>query len=163
DPKGGEDPAQESQDDIAARATVLAKVAPTTRGLTGLARTRIADAAKAANAGADALGQRDRPAARQEGDRARQRFPLAAETRAALAAEEAAQQIAAARDLANDVALQTAPADSRKSPGGSSGAAEKKMPGLGNAAEQARTVKDVLEQVVGSGSEGAAEAARKVG
>ncbi len=156
------DPAQERQDDIAARATALEKVAANAKGLTGLAKTRIADAARAANAGADALGHRDRPGARKEVDRARELFRLAAKQVAALAAEEAAQQIAAARDLANDVALQTAPADSTKNPGAGSGEGEKKMPGLGNAAEQAKTVKDVLEQIAGSGSEGAADAARKV-
>jgi hypothetical protein len=193
--KGGEDPAQERQDDIAARATALDKVAPTTKGLTGLARKRIADAAKAANGGADALGQRDRPGARKEVDRARGKFRLAAKQVAALAAEEAAQQIAAARDIANDVALQTAPGDpmqksgvggsadekkpDTKMPGGGNkaedekkpdakmpGAGKKgedeKKPGLENAAEQAKTLKDVMEQIAGSGSEGAADAARKV-
>jgi hypothetical protein len=160
--KGGEDPAQERQDDIAARATALDRVAATAKGLTGLAKTRIADAAKAANAGADALGQGDRPNARKEVDRARELFRLSAKQVAALAAEEAAQQIAAARDLANDVALQTAPADDTKNPGAGNGAGEKKMPGLGDAAEQAKTLKDVMEQIAGSGTEGAADAARKV-
>jgi hypothetical protein len=160
--KGGEDPAQEHQDEIAARAMALDKVAATTKGLTGLAKRRISDAAKAANAGADALGQRDRPNARKEVDRARELFRLAAKQVAALAAEEVAQQIAAARDLANDVALQTAPADPINNSGAGNGASEKKMPSLGNAAEQARTLKDVLEQIAGSGAEAAAEAARKV-
>jgi hypothetical protein len=162
--KGGEDPVQEHQDDIAARATALEKEAANAKGLTGLARTRIADGAKAANAGADALGQKDRPVARKEVDRARGLFRLAAKQVAALAAEEAAQQIAAARDMANDVALQTAPADSpMKGPGAGKGEPDKKkMPGLGDAAEQARTLKDVMEQVAGSGSEGSADAARKV-
>jgi len=160
--KGGEDPAQERQDDFAARATALDKVAATAKGLTGLAKTRIADAAKAANAGADALGQRDRASARKEVDRARENFRLAAKQVAALAAEEAALQIAAARDLANDVALQTAPNDGMKNSGAGKGEADKKMPGLGNAAEQAKTLKDVLEQIAGSGSEGSREAARKV-
>jgi Domain of unknown function (DUF4175) len=180
--KGGEDPAQERQDDIAARATALDKVAATAKGLTGLAKTRITDAAKAANGAADALGQGDRPTARKEVDRARDLFRLTAKQVAALAAEEAAQQIAAARDIANDVARETAPADPMKSPGAGNaegdkkmpgagkgeqdkkmGEEDKKMPGLGNAAEQAKTLKDVLEQIAGSGSEGAAEAARKVG
>jgi hypothetical protein len=172
DGKGGEDPLQERQDDIAARATALDKVAATAKGLTGLAKTRIADAAKAANAGADALGQRDRPTARKEVDRARKNFRLAAKQVAALAAEEAAQQIAAARDIANDVALQTAPAEASTLPspklgegrvgGIGKGEADKKMPGLGDAAEQAKTLKDVLEQIAGSGSEGSADASRKV-
>jgi hypothetical protein len=162
DGKGGEDPAQERQDDIAARATALDKVAETAKGLTGLAKTRIADAAKAANAGADALGQRDRPGARKEVDRAREKFRLVAKQVAALAAEEAAQQIAAARDIANDVAQQSAPDDPVANPGAGKGEADKKRPVLGNAAEQAKTLKDVLEQIAGSGSEGAAEAARKV-
>jgi hypothetical protein len=162
DGKAGEDPAQERQDDIAGRATAVEKVASTAKGLTGLARTRITDGAKAANAGADALGQRDRPGARKEVDRAREQFRLAAKQVAALAAEEVAQQIAAARDMAEDVALQTAPPDPQKNTGAGSGAGDKKMPGLGTAAEQARTVKDVLEEVAGSGSEGAADAARKV-
>jgi hypothetical protein len=130
--------------------------------LTGLARTRITEAAKAANAGADALGQRDRPTARKEVDRARELFRLAAKQVAALAADEAVQQIAAARDIANDVALQTAPGDAMKNPGAGKGDAARKMPGLGAAAEQAKTLKDVMEQIAGSGSEGAAEAARKV-
>jgi hypothetical protein len=159
--KGGEDPERERQDDIAGRATALDKAAATAKGLTGLAKTRIADAAKAANAGADALGQGDRPTARKEVDRAKELFRLASKQVAALAAEEAAQQIAAARDLANDIALQTAPTDS-KQPGAGSG--EKgKLPGLGNAAEQAKTLKDVMEQIAGQGSEDAAAAARKVG
>src|SRR5213078_1238182 len=122
--KGGEDPAQERQDDVAGRATALEKAATTAKGLTGLAKTRIADAAKAANAGADALGQADRPTARKEVDRARESFRTAAKQVAALAAEEAAQQLAAARDLANDIALQTAPPDPNR-----------KMPGVGNNGE----------------------------
>jgi hypothetical protein len=112
DGKGGDDPVQERQEEVAGRAAALDKVAATAKGLTGLARSRIKDAAKAANAGADALGQRDRPNARREVDRARELFRLAARQVAALAAEEAAQQIAAARDMANDGALQTSPADS---------------------------------------------------
>jgi hypothetical protein len=164
DGKGGEDPVQERQEDVAGRAAAIEKVAATAKGLTGLAKTRIGNAAKAANAGADALGQRDRPSARKEVDRARELFRLAAKQVAALAAEEAAQQIAAARDMANDVALQTAPADpAQKAPGAGKGEGEKKMPGLGNAAEQAKSLKDVMEQIAGSGSEGAADAARKVG
>jgi hypothetical protein len=162
DGKGSEDPAQERQDDIAARATVLDKTAATTKGLTGLARKRIGEAAQAANAGADALGQRDRPAARKEVDRAREKFRLAAKQVAALAAEEVAQQLAAARDIANDVALQTAPADPMKGPGLGNGEADRKMPGLGDAAEQARTLKDVLDQIAGSGPEEAADSAQKV-
>jgi hypothetical protein len=160
DDKGDKDPAQEQQDDIAARATALDKLAATAKGLTGLAKTRIADAAKDANAGADALGQRDRPSAGKAVDRARENFRLAARQVAALAAEEVAQQIAAARDIANDLALRTAPTD-RMNPGGSGGD-EKKMPGLGNAAEQAKSLKDVLEQIVSSGSETSADAIRKV-
>jgi hypothetical protein len=157
----GEDPAQERQDDVAARASAIDKVAASAQGLTGVARSRITEAAQAANAGADALGQKDRPAARKEVDRARELFRVAAKQVAALAADEAAQQIAAARDLANDVALQTAPGDPKQTAPGGRG--EGKMPGLGNAAEQAKTVKDVLEQIAGSGSEAAADAARKVG
>jgi hypothetical protein len=170
--KTGEDPDKERQDDIAGRATAIEKAAAAAKGLTGLAKARITDAARAANAGADALGQGDRPTARKEVDRARELFRLASKQVAALAAEEAAQQIAAARDLANDIALQTAPTDS-KQPGSGSGekgklpgvgnTAEKpKLPGLGNAAEQAKTLKDVMEQIAGRGSEDA-DAARKVG
>jgi hypothetical protein len=157
----GEDPALERQDDIAGRATAIDKAAAAAKGLTGLARTRIADAAKAANAGADALGQGDRPSARKEVDRARELFRVTAKQVGALAAEEAAQQIAAARDLANDVALQTAPTETKQP--GVGGGEEGKLPGLGNAAEQAKTLKDVMEQIAGRGSEEAADAARKVG
>jgi hypothetical protein len=172
--KGSEDPVQERQDEVAARATALDKVAGTTKGLTELAKTRIADAAKAANAGADALGQKDRPTARKEVDHAREIFLVAAKQVAALAAEEAAQQIAAARDLANDVALKTAPGDpmlksatgsgegDKKTTGTGKGEGDKKTTGLGDAAEQAKTVKDVLDQVAASGAEGSADAARKV-
>jgi hypothetical protein len=163
DGKSGEDPAKDHQDEIAAAAMVLDKTAATTKGLTGLAKTRIADATKAANAGADALGQRDRPTARKEVDRARETFRLAAKQVAALAAEEIAQQIAAARDMANDVALQTAPADPNRKGGSGNGDSDKKMPGLGNAAEQVKSLKDVLEQIAGSAPESAADAARKVG
>src|SRR5262249_11500819 len=94
DPKNGkgEDPAQEKQDDVAGRATALEKAAANAKGLTGLAKTRIADAAKAANAASDALGQGDRPTARTEVDKAREIFRTAAKQVAALALEEAAQQ-----------------------------------------------------------------------
>jgi hypothetical protein len=162
--RGGEDPAQEKQDEIAGRAAVIEKVAGTAKGLTGLARTRVGEANKAANAASDALREMDRPTARKEVDKAREAFRVAAKHVAALAAEEAAQQLAAARDLANDVALQTAPADPmNKTPGaGNNGEARMvPMPGLGNAAEQAKTLKDVLDKLAGSGAEGDADAARK--
>ena len=157
--KGGEDPAQERQDDIAGRAAVLEKAAANAKGLTGLAKTRIAEAAKAANAGADDLVQGDRPAARKDVDRARTTFRTASKQVAALAAEEIAQQLAAARDIANDIAAQAA-ADPMKTAGAGEGG-DGKMPGLGNAAEQAKTLKDVLEKVAGSAAEGDADAARK--
>lgn len=156
------DPAQERQDEVAARATAVDKVAAAAKGMTGLAKKRITEAAKSANAGADALGQRNRPDARKEVERAREQFRLAAKQVAALAAEEAALQIAAARDMANDLALQTAPAEDMKTPGAGKGESEKKMPGLGNATEQAKTLKDVMEQIAASGSENSADAARKV-
>jgi hypothetical protein len=160
--KGGMDPAREKQDDIAGRAAALEKIASTAKGLTPLAKSRIGEASKAANAGADALGQGDRPAARKEVDKAREIFRVAARQVAALAAEEAAQQLAAARDIANDIAAQVAPpADPMaKNPGGA-GTGDGKMPGLGNAAEQAKTLKDVLDKLAGSGAEADAEAARK--
>jgi hypothetical protein len=158
--KIGDDPAKEQQDDIAGRATALEKVAGTTKGLTGLAKNRIADAAKAANAGADALGQNDRPMARTEVDRAKELFRQAAKQVAALAAEEAAQQVAAARDLANDIAIQAAPTEGKQA---GSGGEKGKLPGLGDAAEDAKTLKDVMEQIAGRGSEESADAARKVG
>jgi hypothetical protein len=163
DGKGGEDPAQERQDDVAGRAAALEKVAATAKGLTGLAKTRIADAAKAANAAADALGQGDRPTARTEVDKARETFRTAAKQVAALAAEEAAQQLAAARDLANDVAIQTAPPDPDRKTAGTGNNGGGVLPGgaLGNAAEQAKTVKDLLEKLAGSGAEADADAARK--
>src|SRR5262249_48983718 len=112
--KRGEDPEKERQDEIAGKATVIDKTAAKVKRLTALAKTRITDGAKAANAGADALGQNDRRAARKEVDRAKELFRLASKQVAALAAEEVAQQIAAARDMANDIALQTAPTDSKQ-------------------------------------------------
>ena len=162
EPKKGDEPAQERQDDIAGRAAAIDKVAATAKGLTGLAKTRIADAAKAANAAADALGQGDRPAARKEVDRAREIFRTAAKQVGALAAAEAAQQLAAARDHANEVAAQAAPAEPMATPG-AGGEGEGKLPGLGNAAEQAKSLKDVLEKLAGSGAEADADAARKAG
>jgi hypothetical protein len=161
--QGDKDPTQEQQDDIAARATALDKVAGAAKGLTELGKTRIADAAQAANAGADALGQRDRRSASKQVDRARKNLRLAAKHVAALAAEEAAQQIAAARDLANEVALQTALPEDAMNPDAGSSQTNKKMPSMGGAAEQAKSLLDVLEQIAGSRSEAAAEAVRKVG
>jgi hypothetical protein len=158
--KGGMDPAQEKQDEIAGRASAVDKAAANAKGLTGLAKTRIAEGTKASNAGADALGQGDRPNARKEVDRAREVFRTAAKQVAALAAEEAAQQLAAARDIANDIALQTAPPD-MKQPGGVGNGDERKMPGIGTAGEQAKTLKDLLENLAGLRGEGDAEAARK--
>jgi hypothetical protein len=188
--KGGKDPSQDRQDEIAGRATAIEKIAANAKGLTPLAKTRIGDAAKAANAASDALGQGDKPTARKEVDRAKEIFRTTAKQVAALAAEEAAQQLAAARDLANDVALKSAPNDDmknagpgngmdKKMPGAGSSAdkseekkpgmggagdkdkTEEKKPGLGNAAEQVKSLKDVLEKLAGSGAEGDAEAARK--
>src|SRR5262249_46371770 len=84
---------------------------------------------------------------------------------AALAAEEAAQQLAAARDLANEIAMQTAPPDPKRNPGVGNALGERlvPLPGLRGAAEQAKTLKDVLEKLAGSSAEADAEAARKAG
>ncbi len=174
--KGGMDPAQEKQDDIAGRATALEKVAANAKGLTGLAKSRIGEAAKAANAAADALGQGNRPAARTEVDKAKDLFRTASKQVAALAAEEAAQQLAAARDMANEIAMQIAPpsepmknmgaggmGDGKMPMTGVGGNGDGKMPGLGNAAEEAQSLKDVLEKLAGSPAEGDADAARKAG
>src|SRR5205085_1312862 len=154
----------------------IEKAAANAKGLTGLAKTRISDASKAANEAADSLGKGDRPTARKEVDKARETFRTAAKQVAALAAEEAAQQLAAARDLANDVALKTAPpmdpnASGRGNSGdmnmktpmpcGNGGDMNMKMPGLGDAAEQAKSIKYVLEKLAGSGAEADADAARK--
>jgi hypothetical protein len=163
DGKSGEDPEKERQDEIAGKATGIDKAAAQVKGLTGLAKTRITEAAKSANAGADALGQLDRPTARKEVDRARALFSQASKQVAALAAEEVAQQIAAARDLANDVALQTAPGESKQPGTGKGEKGKLPLPGLPDAAEQAKTLKDVMEHIAGQGSEEAADAARKVG
>lgn len=160
--KGGPDPAAEKQDDIAGRATAVDKAAGAAKGLTALAKERIAEATKAANEAADALGKGDRPAARKEVARAKDQFRNAAKQVAALAAEEAAQQLAAARDLANEIAALAAPADDTRNGGGAGGGDPKvPLPGLGGAAEQARTLKDVLENLAGSGVAADAEAARK--
>ncbi|HEY3789594.1 MAG TPA: hypothetical protein VGL71_12110, partial [Urbifossiella sp.] len=157
---GGMDPTREKQDDIAGRASAIDKVAEMAKGLTGLAKSRITEAAKAANAGADAIGQGDKPMARREVDRARETFRAAAKQVSALAAEEASQQLAAARDLANDIASRAAPTDPMMMPG-AGGDDGKKQPGLGGGAEDAKTLKDVLENLAGSGAEADAEAARK--
>ncbi len=151
------DPLQERQDDIAAGATAVDKIAATVKELTALARTRISASATAANAAADAFGQKDCAAARKEVDRARELLHLAAQQVAALAAKEAAQQLAAARDIANEVANQTSP---QPKPGMR---ADEAMSGLGNAAEKAKTLKDLLEQIEGSSAESDAEAARQAG
>jgi hypothetical protein len=157
--KGGNDPAAERQDDIAGRAAAIEKIAEKAEGLTGLAKSRIGEASKAANAAADALGQSDRDTARKEVDRARELFRTTSKQVSALAAAEAAQQLAAARDLAADLALRTAPPDAKNPGPGNSG--EGKLPGLGNAAEQAKTLKDLLENLAGSTVEGDADAARR--
>jgi hypothetical protein len=156
--KGGEDPAQERQDDVAGRATALEKAAEKAKGLTPLASERIAEAAKAANAGADALGKGDRPAARKEVERAKALFDAAGKQVAALAADEAAKQLAATRDLSNEVAALVATDDPNRP--GAGGTGEDNKSGLGGAGEQAKTIKDVLEAVAGSKAEGDADAAR---
>src|SRR5262249_18099290 len=101
--------------------------------------------------------------ARKEVERAKDLFRQASKQVAALAAEEVAQQIAAARDLANDVALQTAPTDSKQPGGGKGEKGKLPLPGLGDAAEQAKTLQDVMEHIAGQSSEDAADAARKIG
>lgn len=160
--KGGDDPAQEKQDEVAGRATAVEKAAEKAKGLTPLAKERIAEAAKAANAGADALGKGDRPAARKDVDRAKELFKAASKQVAALAADEAAQQLAAARDLANEIAAMANPTDMNKTPG-PGGMGDGKMPGLGGAAESAKSLKDVLENLAGSTAAADADAARKAG
>jgi hypothetical protein len=159
--KGKPDPAAERQEEIAGQAAAVEKLADKAKGLTGLAKNRIAEAARSANAAADALGKADRDAARPEVDKARETFRAAAKQVAALAAEEAAQQLAAARDLANDVALQTAPPDPDRKTPGAGGEGDGKMPGIGAAAEDAKSLKDVLENLAGSGRAADADAARK--
>jgi hypothetical protein len=58
--------------------------------------------------------------------------------------------------------MQAAPAaDPMMKNPGPGGSGEGKLPGLGNAAEKAKTLKDILENVAGSAAEGDAEAARK--
>jgi hypothetical protein len=158
----GSDPAQDLQDEVAGQAAAIDKIAATAKGLTDLAKKRIGEAAKVANSAADALGQGDRPTARKEVDRAKDLFRIAARHVAALAADEAALQLSAARDLANDVAAEAAPGDPMKKPG-AGGDGDKKIPVLGAAAEQAKTLKDVLEKLAGSTVEGDAEAARRAG
>src|SRR5439155_1387678 len=85
----------------------------------------------------------------------------AAKQVAALAAEEATQQLAAARDLANDVALKTAPSDPDMKMRGATGEGDRKTPGLGSAAEDAKSLKDVLENTASAGKPSDADAARK--
>ena len=128
----GKDPAQDKQDDVAGRAGVLDTQAANAKGLTPLAKTRIGDAAKAANEAADALGKGDRPTARKQVDRAKELFRTAAKQVDALAKEEAAQMLAAARDLANELAQQTAPSDPMKDMGPGKGG-DKSKPDPGNA------------------------------
>jgi hypothetical protein len=161
EPKKGkvEDPAFEKQEEIAGRAGALEKTSAGAKGLTPLAKMRIAEAVKAANAGADALGQGNRPGARPEVDRAKELFREAAKQVAALAALEAAQQLAMARDMANEIAARVAPND-MKTPG-AGGSGDGKMPGVGGVAEKAKTVKDVLENLAGSTVAADADAARK--
>jgi hypothetical protein len=159
--KGKPDPAAEKQEEIAGAAAAIEKLADKAKGLTGLAKNRIAEAAKAANTAADALGQGDRDAARPEVDKARETFRAAAKQVAALAAEEATQQLAAARDLANDVALKTAPPDPDRKMPGTGGEGDSKTQGLGSAPEDAKSLKDVLENIAASGKPSDADAARK--
>jgi hypothetical protein len=159
--KGPEDPARDKQDDVAGRASVLEKAAANVKGLTPLAKSRITDATKAANDAADSLGKGDRKMARPEVDKAKELFRAAAKQVAALAAEEAAQQLAAARDLANEIASMAAPSETKNPGAGGMGDPKMPLPGLGAAAEQAKTVKDILEKLAGSGAEGDADAARK--
>lgn len=165
EPKGdkGMEAAKEKQEDAASRASVIDRTAMNAKGLTPLARGRISEGAKAANAGADALGQGDKPAARKEVEKARETLRAAAKQVAALAAEEAAQQLAMARDLANEIALKTVPLpdDPMKDSPGGGGEDGKKKPGLAGGAEDARTLQDVLEKLAASGAESDADAARK--
>jgi hypothetical protein len=159
--KGKPDPAAEKQEEIAGAAAAIDKLAEKAKGLTGLAKNRITEGAKAANAAADALGQSDRDAARPEVDKARETFRAAAKQVAALAAEEGTQQLAAARDLANDVALETAPPDPDRKMPGAGGAGDRDTRNLGSAAEDAKSLKDVLENLAASGKPSDADAARK--
>jgi len=160
-PAGKPDPALPKQDEIAGEAIGIDKAAANMKGLTGLAKTRIGEATKAANNASDALGQGDRETARKEVDRAKELFRAAAKQVSILAAEEAAQQLAAARDLANELSAMVAPTDPMKNPGIGAGG-DGKLPGLGTAVEKAKTLKDVLDNLAASGNEGDAEVARKV-
>ncbi|MCI0361342.1 MAG: hypothetical protein L0211_22900 [Planctomycetaceae bacterium] len=97
---------EDKQSDVAAEAREIEKVLGRLNGVTDLAKERIAAAAKVAEEGAEAIARGKMDEARGSAGAAREQFRELAKQVKALLAEEQADRIAAAQQLANELARQ---------------------------------------------------------
>jgi hypothetical protein len=116
-PGGGEQPGgarvaatreeiEDRQSDVAAEAREIEKALNRLNGVSDLAKERIAAAAKVAEEGAEAVSRGKLDEARSSAGAAREQFRELAKQVQALLAEEQADRIAAAQQLANELARQ---------------------------------------------------------
>jgi len=97
---------EDKQSDVAAEAREIEKVLGRLKGVTDLAKERIAAVAKVAEEGAEALSRGKMEEARGSAGAAREQFRELAKQVKALLAEEQADRIAAAQQMANELARQ---------------------------------------------------------
>jgi hypothetical protein len=166
---------EDSQHDIALESREIETVLGRLNGVTDLTKERIAAAAKSAEEAAAALAKGEMPAAQDSAGEAGKQFRELVDQVKALVAQEQAQRIAAAQQMASQLARQQqdfvdrlAKADQ---PGGGSGepkeneedkpgAGQQKkpgeeqnqMPGLGSQAEQIARKAQTLADVLGAAS-----------
>ncbi|HEV3003533.1 MAG TPA: hypothetical protein VGX78_03690, partial [Pirellulales bacterium] len=187
--QGGEHARQELEDrqlDIAADSREVEKALGKLKNVTDLAKERMAAAAKSAEAAAEAIGQGKMDEAGTPAGDAKEKFRELVEQVAALVAKEQADRIAAAQQMAANLAREQQDfrdklansgegggegepqEDQKPRPGkGESDSGEKSdSPGLGGAAQRiaddAKTLADVLGAVAKSDSPEEQAAAKKV-
>ncbi len=187
--QGGEHARQELEDrqlDVAADSREVEKALGKLKNITDLAKERMAAAAKSAEEAAEAIGQGKMDEAGKPAGDAKEKFRELVEQVAALVAKEQADRIAAAQQMAANLARQQQEfrdklansgegggdgepqEDQKPRPGaGKGGASEKsELPGLGGAAQRiaddAKTLADVLGAVTKAESPEEQAAAKKV-
>ncbi len=165
---------EDNQLDVALQSREIETVLGRLKGVTDLAKERMAGAAKEAEEAAAELGKGEMPAAAKSAEEAGKQFNELAEQVKALLAEEQAQRIAAAQQMAAQLARQQQDFADRlaqtEQSGGGSGKPEKekdkpgagdevkpeeqkdRMPGLGGQAEDIARKAQTLSDVLGAAS-----------
>jgi hypothetical protein len=160
--------------DVALESREIETILNRLNGVSDLAKERIAAAAASAEEAAEKLGAGELPDAQQSARSAGRQFRELSEQVAALVAQEQSQRVAAAQQMAAELARQQrdfsdrlAQSNQREGAGEQSGdASENPMPGLGEMAEQiaerAETLEDVLVAAGGSTEPQDQESAQRV-